>query len=68
MNYQEFLFSQLFMYYVDNYKTNYNTEQKTYDQIYPEVVKHHKKFLKSTQNNFNLSLYECILLYLIDNL
>lgn len=60
MNYEEFLFSQLFMSYIEN-RQDIDLE---YDLIFHEVLKHRELFLKSSFNVDTLSEYDCILNYL----
>mgnify|MGYP001581499389 CR=1 FL=1 len=63
MNYGDFLFSQLFMNYVENNETKY--QELEYDLIFPEVLKHQKIFLKSDYSLlFQLGEYDCIVDYL----
>ena len=66
MNYENFLFSQLFMIHVENNETRY--KELEYDLIYPEVIAHQEFFLKSKHNIDSESEYDCILNYLEDNL
>ena len=66
MNYEDFLFSQLFMSYVENNETRY--KQLEYDLIYPEVITHQELFLRSKHNIDSVSEYDCILNYLGENL
>ena len=66
MNYESFLFSQLFMSYVENNETEY--QELEYDLIFPEVLKHQKLFLKSNFNVDVMSEYDCIVNYLKENL
>ena len=62
MNYDEFLFSQLFMNHVENNETEY--QDLAYDLIYPDVLKHRESFLKSNYNVDIKSEYDCIVEYL----
>lgn len=62
MNYQDFLFSQLFMNYIENNKTEY--QELEYDLIYPEVLKHKELYINSNFNTDMLSEYDCIINYL----
>ena len=62
MNYESFLFSQLFMNYIENNETEYQELQ--YDLIYPEVLKHNESYKSSTYFLGMRSEYECILEYL----
>ena len=62
MNYEYFLFSQLFMEYIENNETEYKNLE--YDLIYSEVVKHKLLFDSSNFNVDCLSEYECIINYL----
>jgi hypothetical protein len=64
MNYEDFLFSQLFMNHVENNDTQY--QELAYDMIFPEVLKHQKLFLKSSYNVDNHSEYDCIIDYLLN--
>ncbi len=64
MDYDNFLFSQLFMRHVENNETLYGDDLE-YDLIYPEVLKHRDIFMKSEWNNENLSMYAGILNYLV---
>ena len=66
MNYENFLFSQLFMSYVENNETRY--QELEYDNMYPEVISHREFFLKSKHNIDTESEYDCILNYLEENL
>ena len=66
MNYEDFLFSQLFMNYIENNETEY--QELEYDLIFPEVLKHQKLFLKSNFNVDVRSEYDCIVNYLEENL
>ena len=66
MNYENFLFSQLFMSHIDNNETRY--QELEYDDIYPEVIAHRNFFLKSKHNIDSESEYDCILNYLEANL
>tara|TARA_R100000742_G_C4232532_1_gene53794 strand:+ start:455 stop:658 length:204 start_codon:yes stop_codon:yes gene_type:complete len=66
MNYSEFLFSQLFMDYVTNADTIY--KEYEYDVIYGEVVKHFQLFLSSKYNVDTMSEYDCIVIYLTNEL
>jgi hypothetical protein len=40
MIYEDFLFSQLFMNYIENNKTKY--QELEYDLIFPEILKHNE--------------------------
>lgn len=64
MNYEDFLFSQLFMNHIENNETEY--KELEYDLIFPEVLKHQKLFLKSNFNVDVRSEYDCIVDYLIN--
>ena len=66
MNYQSFLFSQLFMEYLNNNETEFQNLE--YDLIYPVVLEHQKLFEKSNFNVDCLPEYECILNYLINTI
>jgi hypothetical protein len=67
MNYEDFLFSQLFMNYVDNNDTIYNDTME-YDLIFPKIMQHQKEYKASTYFSMNKSEYECILDYLTNEL
>jgi hypothetical protein len=62
MNYEDFLFSQLFMNYIENNETEY--QELEYDLMYPEVLRHRELFLKSNYNTDLESEYDCIVTYL----
>ena len=62
MRYEEFLFAQLFMFYVENNETEY--QELEYDLIFPEVLKHRALFLESHFNVRFKSEYDCIIDYL----
>jgi hypothetical protein len=64
MNYNDFLFSQLFMNHIENNETQY--QELEYDLIFPEVLKHKKLFLKSNYNVDVRSEYDCIVDYLLN--
>lgn len=64
MNYEDFLFSQLFMNHVENNETQY--QELEYDLIFPEVLKHQNLFLKSNYNVDVRSEYDCIVDYLLN--
>ncbi len=64
MNYEDFLFSQLFMNHVENNETKY--QELEYDLIFPEVLKHQNLFLKSNFNVDVRSKYDCIVDYLLN--
>jgi hypothetical protein len=64
MNYENFLFSQLFMWHVVNNETQY--QELEYDLIFPEVLKHQNLFLKSNYNVDVRSEYDCIVDYLLN--
>ena len=66
MNYEDFLFSQLFMNYIENNKTKY--KHLEYDIIFPELLKHQTLFLNSEFNTNSKSEYECIINYLENKL
>jgi len=66
MNYEDFLFSQLFINYIENNKTEY--QELEYDLIFPEVLKHQKLFLKSNFNVDTRSEYDCIVDYLTNKI
>lgn len=62
MDYSEFLFSQLFMEYLEGNATF--VVDLTYDKIFPEMLRHKELFEKSTHNSDLKSEYECICDYL----
>jgi len=62
MNYEDFLFSQLFMNYVENNETQY--KDLAYDLIFPEVLEELNAFLKSNYNVDVRSEYDCVVDYL----
>jgi hypothetical protein len=64
MNYEDFLFSQLFMNHIENNETEY--QELEYDLIFPEVLKHQNLFLKSNYNVDVRSEYDCIIDYLLN--
>ena len=64
MNYEDFLFSQLFTNHVENNETQY--QELEYDLIFPEVLKHQNLFLKSNYNVEFRSEYDCIEDYLLN--
>jgi len=64
MNYEDFLFSQLFMNHVEINETQY--QELEYDLIFPEVLKHQNIFLKSNYNVDVRSEYDCIVDYLLN--
>jgi len=64
MNYQTFLFSQLFMNHIENNETEY--QEVEYDLIFPEVLKHQNLFLESNFNVDSRSEYDCIVDYLLN--
>ena len=66
MNYENFLFSQLFMSHIENNETHY--QELEYDNMYPEVIAHRNFFLKSKHNIDSESEYDCILNYLEETL
>ena len=67
MTYEDFLFSQLFMNYVENNNTTYKDLE--YDLIFHEVLYHKDMFNKSDYiSNVEKSYYDCILDYLNDNI
>jgi hypothetical protein len=65
MNYEDFLFSQLFMNHIENNETEY--QDLEYDLIFPEVLNHQKIFLKSNFNVDVRSEYDCIVDYLMND-
>jgi hypothetical protein len=64
MNYEDFLFSQLFMNHIENNETEY--QELEYDLIFPEVLNHQELFLKSNFNVDVRSEYDCIVDYLLN--
>ena len=64
MNYEDFLFSQLFMNHIENNETEY--QELEYDLIFPEVLNHQDIFLKSNFNVDVRSEYDCIIDYLLN--
>jgi len=64
MNYEDFLFSQLFMNHIENNETEY--QELEYDLIFPEVLNHQDLFLKSNFNVDVRSEYDCIIDYLLN--
>ena len=64
MNYESFLFSQLFMNHIENNETEY--QEVEYDLIFPEVLKHQNLFLESSFNVDARSEYDCIVDYLLN--
>jgi len=66
MNYSQFLFSQLFMNYVEQEETEY--VELEYDLIFPIMLEHRKLFLSSEYNTDEQGEYECILNYLINEI
>jgi len=64
MIYQDFLFSQLFMNYIENTDTKY--QELEYDIIFPEMLKHQELY-KASECALGLqSEYECIVEYLVN--
>ena len=61
MKYEDFLFSQLFMNYIENNETEY--QELEYDIIFPEVLKHYEEYKASIYFLGAKSEYECILEY-----
>jgi hypothetical protein len=66
MNYQDFLFSQLFMRHIENNSTQY--QDLEYDLIYPEVIKHKELYINSNFNVYTKGEYECIINYLTNTI
>jgi len=64
MNYEDFLFSRLFMNHVENNETQY--QELEYDLIFPEILEHQSLFLKSNYNVDVRSEYDCIVDYLLN--
>jgi hypothetical protein len=62
MKYEDFLFSQLFMNYIENNDTEY--QEFEYDIIFPEVLKHYEEYKASTYFLGLKSEYDCIVEYL----
>jgi len=62
MEYEEFLFSQLFMNYLENNDTEY--KELEYDLIFPVMLKHREAYLSSPYFLANKGEYMCILDYL----
>ena len=62
ISYSDFLFSQLFMNYLENNETEY--QDLEYDLIFPEVLKHQNLFLNSVFNTDEKGEYDCIIEYL----
>ena len=62
MNYQDFLFSQLFMNHIENNTTEY--QELEYDIIYTEVLKHKELYINSNFNTDMLSEYDCMINYI----
>ena len=65
MDYSNFLFSQLFMTYVEEYGVGY--DDLAYDIMYEEILKHKKAFDESSFNVDTQSEYDCITDYLKNN-
>jgi hypothetical protein len=66
MNYQDFLFSQLFMRHIENNSTQY--QDLEYDLIYPEVLRHKELYINSNFNTDTKGEYECIINYLTNTI
>jgi len=66
MNYQTFLFSQLFMNHIENNKTQY--QELAYDLIYGVVLQHKNSFINSNYNVDVRSEYDCISDYLLNEI
>ncbi len=66
MNYQHFLFSQLFMNHIETNETRY--KDLSYDTIYGEVLMHLDEFSSSNFNVDTRSEYDCITDYLSHNI
>ena len=66
MNYQTFLFSQLFMKHIENNKTQY--QELAYDLIYGVVLQHKNSFINSNYNVDVISEYDCISDYLLNEI
>tara|TARA_R110001606_G_C15086558_1_gene617922 strand:- start:22 stop:222 length:201 start_codon:yes stop_codon:yes gene_type:complete len=66
MTYKKFLFSQLFMNYIESNSTKY--QELEYDLIYSEVLNHEDLFRKSNYNVDVESEYDCIVNYIKNEL
>jgi hypothetical protein len=66
MNYNDFLFSQLFMNHLEDNDTQY--KQLEYDLIFSEMLRHKDLFLKSNLNTDIKSEYDCITDYLTQDI
>ena len=66
MDYQHFLFSQLFMNHIETNQTRY--KDLSYDIIYVEVLIHLDEFISSNFNVNTKSEYDCITDYLSHNI
>lgn len=66
MDYQHFLFSQLFMNHIEANQTRY--KDLSYDTIYGEVLIHLDEFNSSNFNVDTKSEYDCITDYLSHNI
>jgi len=64
MNYEFFLFSQLFMNHVESHETEYQNLE--YDLIFPELLRHRDLFVESSFNVDIRSEYDCITSYLLN--
>jgi hypothetical protein len=64
MTYEDFLFSQLFMNYVENSETRY--KELEYDLIFNKVLEHNEKYKSSNYFLGMKSEYQCILDYLVN--
>jgi hypothetical protein len=62
MIYEDFLFSQLFMNYIENNKTKY--QELEYDLIFPEILKHNEAYKASVYFLGMKSEYDNIIDYL----
>lgn len=66
MNYSQFLYSQLFMNYVENNITQY--KELEYDLIFPAMEGHRNTSLGSVYNTDDKGEYQCIIEYLTNEL
>jgi len=66
MNYENFLFSQLFIKHIESNKTKY--QELEYDLIYPIILEHLDLFLKSKHNVSTKGLYDCVTSYLAEEI
>ena len=66
MNYQSFLFSQLFINHIQTTENIYNN--LSYDLLYSEVLNHLDQFICSSFNVDARSEYDCMTSYLLNNI